>query len=198
MKFFNPRLLVKMHGGKLPHWQQEHCPQFITFREHDSLPQALLSQWREEKQIWLKKHPEPHDETTRNAFHARFTQSIEDALDQGMGTCVMRDGKNRQKLEVALMLAQNDQVEQLSWVIMPNHVHILCIPRLPLPNLIKIWKGVSARKVGRGKLWQANYRDTLIRNETHFKRVVHYIRNNPSKLPTSQYTLWESDIVKKI
>lgn len=99
-------------------------------------------------------------------------------------------------MKKVLMHADGEKVEQLAWVIMPNHVHLLCRPFDPLEKLLKIWKGVSARRVGQGQLWQSNYRDTMIRNERHLYRAIHYIRNNPKHLPVSDFTLWESDFAK--
>lgn len=109
----------------------------------------------------------------------------------------MREEKTRNVLERVLMHSQGEKVEHLAWVIMPNHVHLLCRPFDPIDQLVKIWKGVSARRIGKGPLWQANYRDTMIRNERHLYRAIHYIRKNPKHLRTSNYTLWESDFAKK-
>jgi REP element-mobilizing transposase RayT len=110
----------------------------------------------------------------------------------------MREAQHRNVLQDVLMHAHGDKVEHLAWVIMPNHVHLLCIPRLPLAELIKIWKGTSAHRISATKLWQANYRDTLIRNEAHFRRVVRYIRKNPQNLLKRDFTLWESSAVQQI
>jgi type I restriction enzyme R subunit len=196
MEFFNPREKFDNHGSTLPHWQQGSCPQFITFREHDSLPQEMIRRLRIEKENWLTRHPEPHDEAAREEYRELFTKPVEEALDRGLGRCHMRDEKNRTILEGILMHSQGEKVEHLAWVIMPNHVHLLCRPYHPLDQLVKIWKGVSARKIGRGRLWQSNYRDTMIRNERHLYRAIHYIRNNPKRLSAAQFTLWESKFAK--
>jgi REP element-mobilizing transposase RayT len=77
-------------------------------------------------------------------------------------------------------------------------VHLLFTPNWPLEKLLKTWKGVSARRNGKGSIWQRHYRDTLIRNARHFAAVVRYIRKNPAKLPEGTFTLWESERAKKI
>jgi putative transposase len=198
LEFFNPRQLIEIHGGTLPHWQQGFCPQFITFRAQDSLPQSILREWREAKRIWLEHNPEPHSGEKRCEYHLRFTRAIEDYLDRGLGACILREAKNREILKDVIMHAQGDKVEHHSWVIMPNHVHLLCTPRLPLADMMKIWKGTSAHRIGGGSLWRANYRDTLIRNETHFLRVMRYIRENPKHLTADAFTLWESEAIRRI
>jgi len=52
---------------RLPHWRQIGAAYFITFRLADSVPQALLRQWRDERTIWLRWHPLPwHTDDTAN------------------------------------------------------------------------------------------------------------------------------------
>jgi len=63
----------------------------------------------------------------------------------------------------------------------------------PLNKLMQVWKGVAARRLGRGSIWQKNYRDTLIRDASHFANAVRYIRRNPANLKPGTFTLWESD-----
>ena len=83
------------------------------------------------------------------------------------------------ELEAALMRFQGERVVHEAWVMMPNHVHLLFRPMMKLEDLIKAWKGVSARRIGKGPIWQQNYRDTLIRGPRHFAGAVKYIRMNP-------------------
>ena len=90
------------------------------------------------------------------------------------------------------------RVEHHSFVIMPNHVHLLFTPRAPIENLMKSWKGVSARRIGQGSIWQKNYRDTMIRNARHFANAVRYIRRNPVKLRVGTFTLHESERAKAV
>ncbi|MBK1855067.1 transposase [Verrucomicrobiaceae bacterium 5K15] len=96
------------------------------------------------------------------------------------------------------MLGEGKAVTHQSWVIMPNHVHLLFTPLKPLPQIMKTWKGVSARKIGKGSIWQPNYRDTLIRNSEHFVNAVRYIRRNPRGLREGTFTLWESERAKSV
>lgn len=78
-----------------------------------------------------------------------------------------------------------------AWVIMPNHVHMIFSPLRRIELLIQCWKGVSARRIGRGPLWQKGYRDTMIRTPEHFANAVRYIRRNPDGLKPETFTLWE-------
>ena len=91
------------------------------------------------------------------------------------------------------MFYQGVKVEHHAWVIMPNHLHLLFTPKVPLETLMKAWKGTSAHRIGKGSIWQKNYRDTLIRDAGHFANAVRYIRRNPSKLRPGTFTLWQGD-----
>jgi type I restriction enzyme R subunit len=85
-----------------------------------------------------------------------------------------------------------------SFVVMPNHVHVLFRPLggHALPDIVKSWKGFTAREINKrlsrtGPLWQNEYWDRLIRNERHFYKVAEYIRENPAraKLRDGQFLL---------
>ncbi len=183
---------IQTHGGKLPHWQQGEVMQFVTFRLGDAMPAGKLSIWKEKRDIWLQHHPEPWNLKTMKEYHRKFTDQLERWLDQGSGSCLLKKPIHRLFLEETLMYDQENRAPQCAWVIMPNHVHLLFTPKIPLPQLIKAWKGVSARKIGQGSIWQRNYRDTLIRDAGHFANAVRYIRRNPKNLGRGTFTLWES------
>ena len=198
MKFMHPDNPVERHGNKLPHWQQEDALQFITFRLKDSVPQPILRDWKGERDQWLARNPEPWDDVRRLDYRKLFTEKLEAHLDRGLGCCLLRDPQNRNYLAETMMAFNGLRVYHEAWVIMPNHVHVLCQPRMPIAKLIQSWKGVSARRIGAGSIWQSNYRDTLIRGEKHFFAVVRYIRNNPAGLPPDHFSLWESDRAKQV
>lgn len=93
------------------------------------------------------------------------------------------------------MRFQDERVIHEAWVIMPNHVHLLFKPLVPIEKLVQAWKAYSALHICKGPIWQRNYRDTLIRDQDHFIRVVRHIRKNPVKarLPDNQFSLWLGD-----
>jgi len=76
----------------------------------------------------------------------------------------------------------------LAWVVMPNHVHALVgiFPGWPQRSLVKSRKSYTARAINsrlgrRGALWQADYFDRFIRDETHLRGEIDYIEENPVK-----------------
>ncbi len=191
MSYLDPDREIRKHGQELPHWQQGDSIQFVTFRLGDSLPAGKLRAWREERGTWLKFNPKPWTPEVERDHQKRFIGKLEAWLDEGAGSCLLKDPENRIFLREALMAFQGEKVEHHSWVIMPNHVHVLFTPNLLLEKLIQAWKGVSAHRIGKGKIWQKNYRDTLIRDGEHFANAVRYIRRNPVKLREGTFTLWE-------
>lgn len=194
--FLDPQKKVEKHGLDLPHWQQGESYQFVTFRLGDSLPKPKLDALREEIHKWRLANPKPWTPEQQDDYHQRFTYCIERWLDAGHGSCLLRHPSNRKHLEDALMRFQGEKVIHHAWVIMPNHAHLLFEPKAPIGELLKAWKGVSARKIGQGSIWQKNYRDTLIRNRKHYLNALRYIRRNPAKLVPGTFTLWENDDLK--
>jgi REP element-mobilizing transposase RayT len=73
-----------------------------------------------------------------------------------------------------------------AYVVMPNHMHILLEPHVPLARITRGLKGVSARdanatlgRVGR-PFWQDESFDHWVRNEAEFERIHTYIESNPT------------------
>ena len=87
----------------------------------------------------------------------------------------------------ALLAGEKKNFYQLGfWVVMPNHVHILLMPRVSLTWIVSGIKVASAtganRILGRtGKFWCRDYFDRWMRNSADIARVTRYIENNPVK-----------------
>lgn len=191
--FLNESGEVLKHDHKLPHWQQGEAMQFVTFRLGDAMPAGKLRQWKEERDVWLAHHPKPWSPEVEKENHRRFTRRLEEWLDEGAGSCLLAEHAHREIVEGVLMHYQGVKVEHHAWVIMPNHLHLIFTPKVPLETLMKAWKGTSARRIGKGSIWQKNYRDTLIRDGGHFANAVRYIRRNPVKLRLGTFTLWQGE-----
>jgi len=112
---------------------------------------------------------------------------IEAYLDRGLGNCELRDPRAAAVVEENWLHFDSQQYCLLAWVVMPNHVHFLVdIWQTPQSQLIKDWKGYTARRINRllgrrGKLWQDDYWDRYIRDEAHYRKAMHYIEWNPVK-----------------
>ena len=170
--------------------------QFVTFRLWDAMPQEKLDEWKSDLMLWNRHHPEPWSEEVRREYHNRFTWRLEEWLDAGSGSCLLAEPVIRGLLAETILRDQGSRAIHHAWVIMPNHAHLLFTPLRPIEKLLQTWKGVSARRIGRGPIWQKGYRDTLIRDESHFANVVRYIRRNPNGLKRDSFTLWEGEMAR--
>jgi acyl-coenzyme A synthetase/AMP-(fatty) acid ligase/REP element-mobilizing transposase RayT len=169
----SPRRGWYRHGG-LPHFDGT-VTQFITFRLADSLPAPVLESLKLQLQ---------HDKLEEDS--EEYRTRVEDYLDKGAGECILHDPAVAAIVQETLLNENGNSCDLRSWVIMPNHVHILVRMREghDLAGFMKRIKGVSARKINQylgqtGSVWQENYFDRYIRDEEHFVRVAHYIQQNP-------------------
>lgn len=163
--------------GFLPHFEAGEIPQSITFRLHDSLPQSLLDQWRDE----LARLPEDQRQTERR-------KRLDAALDAGYGECWLRDPHIGQLVENAFLHFDEQRYRLHAWVVMPNHVHVLATPLHghSLSSILHSWKSFTSKEANRylgrnGAFWLEEYFDRAIRDDNHFNKVVEYIENNPVK-----------------
>jgi REP element-mobilizing transposase RayT len=158
--------------GYLPHFDMPGLVQFFNYRLADALPVELRQEWS------------PSPDGDRDPKHQA---KMEEYLDRGCGNCELRDPRAAKIVEENWLSFDGTDYRLLAWVVMPNHVHLLVeIWQKPQSQLIKDWKGFTARRINRvlsrrGKLWQDDYWDRYIRDEAHLRKVVAYIENNPVK-----------------
>ncbi|MFK7852389.1 MAG: transposase [Akkermansiaceae bacterium] len=194
--FLNPYKAIERHQGNLPHWQQEETMLFVTWRLQDSLPKAVVEKIQVRRTRWITTHPQPWDEPTFREYNRLFTLRIEDLLDDCHGSCLLRDPGNSTIVANALLHFHTERYTLDTFVIMPNHVHVLLGPigENKLGDIIGSWKRFSSREINKargetGALWQREAWDRLIRSQRHLDWTRQYILKNPSNLPPSSYRL---------
>jgi putative transposase len=75
--------------------------------------------------------------------------------------------------------------EMRSFVLMPNHVHALLLPRISPSAFLKSLKGTTAHHANRllGRtgqpFWQHESYDHWVRDEREWRDITNYIENNP-------------------
>jgi type I restriction enzyme R subunit len=192
-KFFDPFAPIEQRQHRLPHWQQGSVYYFVTWRLADSLPRDKLDRWNDERAVWIRLHPQPGDAETESEYHAKFSTAVDKWLDAGDGSCVLRDQDLAGIVSDALRHFDGQRYSMDAFVVMPNHVHALfrLLPPHHLESVVQSWKGFSAREINRrlgkqGRLWQPDYWDRLIRNESHWLKCREYIQENPIKARLSQ------------
>jgi REP element-mobilizing transposase RayT len=129
-------------------------------------------------------------------------ERIDGWLDKGMGTCLLRESANAAIVAGALRHFEGERCELASFVVMPNHVHVLFRPlgENTLRALLQSWKGFTAREMNKrlgqkGALWQEDYWDRLVRSYDHFEHYFGYIKENPAKagLRMGEFIYFEKD-----
>ena len=188
LNFFDPKVPVGMLGGNLPHWRQYGVTYYVTFRLGDSMPQQKLWQWQREREEWMKRHPLPHNDAEKATYHARFVSRFERWLDAGHGSCVLRHPLCRNIVEQALRWGSETRYRLGRFVVMPNHVHVVVSPygAWTLSGILASWKKYTARRINehlcvKGRFWQKESFDHIVRNDKELMRINTYIERNPEK-----------------
>jgi REP element-mobilizing transposase RayT len=72
-----------------------------------------------------------------------------------------------------------------TWMVMPNHVHLLLTPKVAPSDALRRLKGASAREANkllgltRQAFWQDESYDHVVRTQQEFERIENYILQNP-------------------
>ncbi len=195
---FSDRKPVRIYFTNMPHWRQEGCTYFVTYRMADSIPERVLAQWEREKTHWLSLHgievekwsegfvqlvPEKQRE-----FLKHFNRKLNSYLDEGHGSCVLRAAACQQIILDGWKHFDGVRYQLGDLVVMPNHVHLLLTP-LPgneLEEVLQSRKRHSARELNLrlkrgGDFWQKHSYDHIVRNETELRAFQKYIAENPTK-----------------
>ncbi|MDQ6655210.1 MAG: carbamoyl-phosphate synthase large subunit, partial [Verrucomicrobiota bacterium] len=195
---FDDHAEVTQARRNLPHWEQSGATYFVTFRLADSVPAALRAQWREDLQNWLPHHPKPWDAATAYEYHQRFVEMRENWLDQGHGSCLLAESSATQMVAAALRHFDGERYLLDSFVVMPNHVHVLFQPLAghSPSEVLHSWTSFTSRKLGAlrgegGAVWQDESFDRIVRDWEELQEYRAYIERNPAKakLPTGAFIL---------
>lgn len=197
--FLDPKRDIRKHRDRLPHWYQDNTLVFLTWRLADSLPKSAIAKITENRDAWLSSNPKPWKQSQAFEFNRRFILPLEEKLDAGLGDCVLRQPEIRAIVTNAFHQFDKERYHLDSYIIMPNHVHVLLIlnPNHPLEAIVQSLKSFTSKAINqklkrRGKLWQRSYWDRLIRSEKHLKWTRDYIARNPGNLRSSEYTKYEA------
>jgi leucyl-tRNA synthetase len=172
----------------LPHWQQDDSYYFLTWRLADSLPAAKLKELLEKKSQWQQANPEPLDAEREKEFHALFSGKIEEWLDAGEGSCILKDSSLRRIVDDALHHFDGESYALIASAVMPNHVHV--VVRLftgeNLSDVLHSWKSFTAKQINRatgntGTVWQDESFDRIVRSSAHLETLISYVEENPLK-----------------
>ena len=160
---------MAFYRRRLPHLSEPGRPVFITWRLRDSLPSNRAF---------------PSSSMTSGEAFAAMDRLLDEARS---GPVYLRQP------EIADMMVDAIEYNAItlrhyvlhSFVIMPNHVHLLAAPLVELPKLTKSLKSITAKRANAilgltgSPFWQDESYDHLVRDSREFERVRHYIEANP-------------------
>ena len=203
-KYLNRSEEIEKHRpNALPHWQQSDKLIFVTWRLADSLPQEKLAEFEKAKTAWLAEHPLPWDEATETEYHVTFSNEIDAWLDAGAGECILRDPDIAEIVKSALLHFDGERYVMDSFVVMPNHVHVLFQLKegFKLEDVLHSWKSFTAKNIntkigGDGAVWQRDYWDRIVRGGKHAENLRRYIERNPekAKLGDGEFVLYMANV----
>jgi len=162
----------------------------VTFRLNDAVPKSAVERWRSEQAEFLRHHrvARAEDLQVKDLRHYRriFGRQLQRTLDQGMGSCLLRDPAIGEIVRNALLHFDRDRYRIGDFVIMPNHVHLLVEPLEEMEKILHSWKSFTAKAINKrigkvGQLWQRESYDHIVRNRRELERMIAYIVENPSK-----------------
>ncbi len=213
-ELFDPKADFRIGiGANLPHWYQPGVSYFVTFRTEDSIPADVSRSWHARRAAWLLKHgismSEPNwkdrlnelEEHHRKEFHETFSRQYLESLDKGFGKCVLRRAELRQIVADSLLHFDRERYHMGDFILMPNHVHlIVCLlGDTEIEAICTSWKRFTAKHINhmlgtKGRFWQEESFDHLIRSSDQFEAIRRYIANNPKSLSADEYRLYQPKV----
>lgn len=175
---YNPQAAFSQTRRRLPHREQPGCTYFVTWRLADSVPADLIQQWKTERSVFHHTHPKPWSEETWREYSRNFERRLERWSDEGHGACHFRHENLRKVVCTSFRHFDQQRYDLVSYVVMPNHVHVLLRPYAGTPaesvgeipasaslrsqnraepflhpcslaGILKAWKGFTAREINR-------------------------------------------------
>ena len=209
-ELFDPDADVRIEmGANLPHWYQPGVSYFVTFRTEDSIPVEVSHRWHLHRADWLMRHgiSTAHQNwqeqfsqlsvSLRHEFHDTFSREYLESLDKGFGKCVLRESANSQIVADSLLHFDGARYHMGDFVVMPNHVHlIVCLlGETNIEDQCMSWKRFTAKQINqrlqcKGRFWQEESFDHLIRSPEQFAAIQNYIAKNPQHLSLGKYDLY--------
>ena len=200
IQVFDPKQPYSVIQRRLPHWSQAGTLCFITWRTWDSIPEPVFQRWTDERDCWLRSHginPGAADWKTRldqleprliHEFKIHVSDRWNDHLEGCHGSCVLRRPELSKIVDDSLRHFDGQRYDLTDWVVMPNHVHV--IAAFPDGDAMILqcesWKHFTATHINRvlgrkGRFWQQEAFDHLVRTVEQFEYLRQYIADNPSR-----------------
>jgi hypothetical protein len=197
---FDPKQEFSIVQRRLPHWSQAGTLSFITWRTSDSIPRRVLESWLADRADWLLQHGIEPDSSSWAAqlrrlaphlleeFRERVANRWDEDLDRCHGACLLRQPALARVVGESLLHFHRKRYELTDFVVMPNHVHVLAAfpDEQAMLGQCESWKRFTATSINRalgrkGRFWQQDSFDHLVRSPEQFAQLRSYIADNPRR-----------------
>ncbi|MBL0156678.1 MAG: transposase [Bryobacterales bacterium] len=160
---------MTIYRRRLPHVYETQNPVFLTWRLHGSLPQnrPFHGGSQTSGKAFVPMDRLLDEQTTGPLYlrHPAIADLVVEAIHHNADTL------------------RHYQLH--AFAIMPNHVHLLLTPAIPLPRLTRSLKGITAKRANQilaltgTPFWQEETYDREVRDQSEFDRIQSYIEANP-------------------
>jgi len=115
----------------LPHWYVPGAAHFVTYRLAGTIPHSVLREMRERRQQRLRQKLPPSMNLKLHCehIHKQHFQEYDNWLDQHRDIAWLCDPRVAAVVRRNLYFHHGTKYDLLAWCIMPNHVHVVLIPR---------------------------------------------------------------------
>jgi putative transposase len=166
---------MSYYERNLPHWHPEGCAIFLTWRLHGSFDKFRRHLTR----------PDPGKE------FARMDRALDAAKS---GPTWLKIPEIADSVESAFHFGASrlNLYSLIAYCIMPNHVHLVIVPKVDLGRITKSLKGFTARKanelLGRieERFWQDESYDHWVRSHNELQKIIAYVERNPVRVGLSK------------
>jgi type I restriction enzyme R subunit len=198
-EFFDPKGEWLIYEHCRPHWSQAGAVVFITFRTRDSIRRDVIERWDRLKHEWLRQRswdtgahwsaivPTLSDKD-RADFQKTFNRCREAFLDSCHGRCLLKRPELAKIVADSLLHFDGQQYRMGDFIVMPNHVHLLAVfsTAEAMKEQCDSWLHYTAFRInqainGKGKFWQQEPFDHLVRSPAQYAYLRQYIADNPHK-----------------
>ncbi len=179
----------------LPHLFDIDKAVFITFRLKFSIPRRMLQELEGRKNTWLQelsKLSETEQREQLNTKDIRLYQWFDELLNRSDETPhILQRDDVAEIVATTFHFHDNIRYQLLAYCIMPNHVHVLFLPKMQEngdvfspQHIVYTWKRYSANSINKllnqkGSVWQKESFDRMVRDENELYKVLEYIMLNP-------------------
>jgi len=172
---------------KLPHIQPENGVFFVTFRLVDSLPKSIVEKLNQYYKSDLLNHKKNKLGPLSEFYDSSF-EYFDSELDNSQNeTHWLKDKRIATIVKDSILFFDSKKYKVICFCIMSNHVHLIIYKlHAPLFRIMQSLKSFSAKECNKilerkGRFWQREYYDRLVRNKNDLGNKIKYTLNNPVK-----------------